>query len=183
MLIGTKNPNQSQAWWQNWRCKVSTKHIQDATSLALMSKREIYEKLINDRLEGEIWNRSTIVVNDQREKQNKGFNLYQQKREIWYKEGDMEWICKDRKFDINDKTMIETILYLFNHSSINDLFNHFQQSLSLALMANQTNQLVRLINLVTTKLVYQIENFLTLYHISLFYWYKLNPLLYFSLHF
>ena len=41
---------------ENWRCKVYTKHIQDATSLALISKREIYEKLVNNRSEGEMRN-------------------------------------------------------------------------------------------------------------------------------
>ena len=28
-------------------CKATTNHVEDATSLAFMSKREIYEKLIN----------------------------------------------------------------------------------------------------------------------------------------
>ena len=28
-------------------CKANTKHVEDATSLEFMSKREIYEKLIN----------------------------------------------------------------------------------------------------------------------------------------
>ena len=41
---------------ENWRYKYYTKHIQDATSLALMSKREIYEKLINNRSKGEMRN-------------------------------------------------------------------------------------------------------------------------------
>ena len=50
--------------------------------------------------------------------------------------------------------MIENILYKFHHSSINDVFNYFQQSPSLALMEKQTDQLVKLINLVTTKLIY-----------------------------
>ena len=58
--------------------------------------------------------------------------------------------------------MIENILYQFYHSSINDLFNHFQQSPSLALMANQTDQLVMLINLVTIILICQTKNFLSL---------------------
>ena len=39
---------------ENWKCKVYTKHIQDATSVALMSKRTSYEKLINSRSEGEM---------------------------------------------------------------------------------------------------------------------------------
>ena len=59
--------------------------------------------------------------------------------------------------------MIEYILYQFHHSSINDLFNYFQQSPSLALMANQTDQLVKLINLVSTKLMCQTENLLSLH--------------------
>ena len=56
-----------------------------------MSKREIYEKLVNSRSEGEIkqlikssYRGSRIQRKDvavKREKQNKGFNLYQQKRE------------------------------------------------------------------------------------------------------
>ena len=57
MLTGAEIPDQSQTWWQwekDWRCKVYTKHDQDATSLELMSKREICEKLINNRLEREI---------------------------------------------------------------------------------------------------------------------------------
>ena len=62
--------------------------------------------------------------------------------------------------------------------------------MSLALMENQTNQLIKLINLVTIKPVCQKENFLSfhihsmspsLYHISLFYWYKLIPLFCFAL--
>ena len=44
---------------QNWRCNAYTKHIQDATSLAFMSKREIYEKFINNKIkEGEMRNGS-----------------------------------------------------------------------------------------------------------------------------
>ena len=84
---------------------------------------------------------------------------------------DSIWITKaivipaSSKFDINDKTMIENILYHSNNSY--DQFNHFQQSPSLALMANQTDQLIKLINLVTTKIIYQIENLLSL-HIFLF---------------
>ena len=31
-----------------------TKHVEDTTSLALMSKREIYEKLINNKSKGEV---------------------------------------------------------------------------------------------------------------------------------
>ena len=34
--------------------KFRTKHVEDATSLALMSKREIYEKLINNKSEGDL---------------------------------------------------------------------------------------------------------------------------------
>ena len=34
--------------------KFKTKHVEDATSLALMSKREIYEKLINNKSEGDV---------------------------------------------------------------------------------------------------------------------------------
>ena len=34
--------------------KFKTKHVEDATSLALMSKREIYEKLINNNSEGDV---------------------------------------------------------------------------------------------------------------------------------
>ena len=34
--------------------KFITTHVEDATSLALMSKREIYEKLINNKLEGDV---------------------------------------------------------------------------------------------------------------------------------
>ena len=34
--------------------KFRTKHVEDATSLALMSKREIYEKNINNKLEGDV---------------------------------------------------------------------------------------------------------------------------------
>ena len=57
-----------------------------------------------------------------------------------------------------------------------------QQSPSLALMENQIDQLIKLINLVTIILVCQKENFLSfhihsispsLYHVSLFCWYKL----------
>ena len=34
--------------------KFKSNHVEDATSLALMSKREIYEKLINNKLEGDV---------------------------------------------------------------------------------------------------------------------------------
>ena len=34
--------------------KFKSKHVEDATSLALMSKREIYEKLINNKSEGDV---------------------------------------------------------------------------------------------------------------------------------
>ena len=34
--------------------KFRTRHVEDTTSLALMSKREIYEKLINNKLEGDV---------------------------------------------------------------------------------------------------------------------------------
>ncbi len=48
---------------------------------------------------------------------------------------------------------------------------------SLALMANQTDQMIKLINLVTTKITY----IFCLVYNSFFCWYKLNPLFYFSL--
>ena len=32
---------------ENMKCKSYIKHVEDATSVAFMSKREIYEKLIN----------------------------------------------------------------------------------------------------------------------------------------
>ena len=53
--------------------KFITKHVEDTTSLALMSKRELYEKVINNKSKGNVTNK--------REKQKKGFGLYQQKRE------------------------------------------------------------------------------------------------------
>ena len=59
---------------ENWRCKVYTKHIQYATSLALMSKRDIYEKLINSRSEGEMRKWSTTIIKDQREKAVEAIN-------------------------------------------------------------------------------------------------------------
>ena len=34
---------------ENMKCKAYIKHVEDATSLAFMSKREIYEKLINTK--------------------------------------------------------------------------------------------------------------------------------------
>ena len=34
--------------------KFRTKHVEDTTSLALISKREIYEKLINNKSEGDV---------------------------------------------------------------------------------------------------------------------------------
>ena len=59
---------------ENWRCKVYTKHIQDATSLAFMSKREIYEKLINNRSEGSKIEDSICISKRGR---------HDTKREIW----------------------------------------------------------------------------------------------------
>ena len=34
--------------------KFKSKHVEDATSLALMSKRDIYEKIINNKSEGDL---------------------------------------------------------------------------------------------------------------------------------
>ena len=53
-----------------------------------------------------------------REKKNRGFSLYQQKREICYKEGDMEWICKDNKFSIWHINLIVTKLIIITNWSV-----------------------------------------------------------------
>ena len=73
MLTGTKIPSQSQAWWQKEKIG-NAKHIQDATSLALMSKGDIYEKLFNSRSKGKMRNWLTIALKDQREKVAEAIN-------------------------------------------------------------------------------------------------------------
>ena len=76
-------------------------------------------------------------------------------------------LLENIKFDINDKKMIENIIYNPHHSSTMIFSIIFQQSPFLALMANQTDQLIKLINLVIIILVCQKEIFLSI-HISLF---------------
>ena len=49
---------------ENIRSKYYIKHVEDATTLAFMSKREIYDKLINKKLRG----RCMRSVVDQRER-------------------------------------------------------------------------------------------------------------------
>ena len=67
-----------------WRCYIFGIYVKEG---------DLYEKMINNRSKGEMrnWSASSLDVAVNREKQNKGASLYQQKRETWYKEGDMEW--------------------------------------------------------------------------------------------
>ena len=76
-----------------------------------MSKREIYEKLINNRSEREIWEGYLRETDQQVATKDQGYREKMQqlrgrskkedfvciKKKTWYKEGDMEWICKDNK--------------------------------------------------------------------------------------
>ena len=82
-----------------------------------------------------------------REKHNRGINLYQQKREIWYKEEDMEWIWNDIKFSFwHIGLMVTKLISVANWSvwfAINakegDCWKWLKRSLMMELVKNVFN--------------------------------------------